>query len=291
MKKSMLLSTIAMIVVVVVALSTATFAWFSSFNTVTASAQLNIAAQDAGLEIREYNPNATPNAKWEAWTNAVTLEADGLTATAPKAQLTAPNPGSDSTAAFTNAAEGFFIAQAEKATSKVEGKYNVGDDVWRVTSATATNGTEYIYKDIQVRATSVDAKNIVCNVTVTPVTPDNEADVAAKNATRVVIASKFKTNTNIVGSNYKYGLDGIDTITNDQIVPATNAGKGTVTLNGTSGSYTDTWTTVANDTTAAQWVSIRVYIWIDGFTADNAAKNGNINVSISFTTTPVVAAP
>lgn len=291
MKKSMLLSTIAMIVVVVVALSTATFAWFSSFNTVTASAQLNIAAQDAGLEIREYTPGEPATAKWEAWTNAVTLEATGLTATAPKAQLTAPEVNdADSTAAFTNAAEGFFIAQAEKAATGTTGADNVayvaGDNVWKVTKATATNGTEYIYKDIQVRATTAKAKKIICSVTVAAAEGSNEADVAAATATRVAIASNFKGTKAVVGSDYKHGLKNVTTITDGQIVKAPNAGT-SVTLNGTSGTYTDDWTTVADDTTAAQWVSIRVFIWIDGFTADNAAKNGNINVAISFTSEDV----
>lgn len=284
MKKSMLLSTIAMIVVVVVALSTATFAWFSSFNTVTASAQLNIAAQDAGLEIREYTT------AWQPWTNAVTLEATGLTATAPKAQLTAPEVDSDSTAAFTNTAEGFFIAQAEKASTGATGADNVtyatGDNVWKVTNATATNGTEYIYKDIQVRATTAKAKKIICSVTVAAAEGSNEADVAAATATRVAIASNFKSTKDVVGSDYKHGLKDVTEISDGQIVKAPNAGT-SVTLNGTSGTYTDDWTTAENNTTAEQWVSIRVFIWIDGFTADNAAKNGNINVTISFTSEDV----
>ncbi|MGN0789531.1 MAG: hypothetical protein ACI4MY_06290, partial [Christensenellales bacterium] len=206
------------------------------------------------------------------------------------ATLTAPTVETDSTLAFSNTAEAFYIAQAKKATSATDGAdgvaYEVGDNVWEVTSAAATNGNEYIYKDIQVRSTSALAKKIICSVAVVAADDGNEADVAAATATRVAIASTFKGAKDVAGSDYKYGLKDVASISIGQIVKAPNAGNG-VTLDGTSGIYSAEWSTVKDDTTAAQWVSIRVFIWVDGFTADNAAKNGNINVTISFTSEDV----
>lgn len=79
MKKSMLLSTIAMIVVVVVALSTATFAWFSATTTAAISGTATVDATK-DFDIREYGT---------AWasTNSISLKAEKVAPVAPMTSL------------------------------------------------------------------------------------------------------------------------------------------------------------------------------------------------------------
>ena len=284
MKKSMLLSTIAMIVVVVVALSTATFAWFSSFQSVSATASLEIKATDAGLEIREVNELGTG---WGDWTNTITMTANSLTATAPKADLEAPvyaaDPGYDGAAVPTATTVQFFEAKQD------------ATNVW-VTNAEAAAGT-YIYKQFQVRSTAATSKTVTLSAEIKKNGEGNITDATKQTiqSTKIVIISTVGGDTadhaKWAGTAFKYGLK------NDGTTP--DAGEGnkilktaaggtdtakktalTVTPNIENIEVGDTWTLTG--TNPDQYITVRVWIWIDGHTADNTAKGGKVDVALTF---------
>ncbi len=79
-RKKMLLSSIAMLLVALIALGSATFAWYIQQKTVTADNATVSASVAEGLEIRKFGGAKTPNSNpansssdWEAWTNSITL--------------------------------------------------------------------------------------------------------------------------------------------------------------------------------------------------------------------------
>ncbi|MGN0761147.1 MAG: hypothetical protein ACI4MV_04300 [Christensenellales bacterium] len=286
MKKSMLLSTIAMIVVVVVALSTATFAWFSSFQDVSATADLTITAADAGIEIRENTGSA-----WGSWTNAVTMTASTLTAVAPTVDLVAPSYSDTAINAIPDDdAPDFYDAQ--QTSTQVTVKTNPSAD------------TAYIYKEMQVRVTSTTAKTISLAVTVdgtkggTVADPSEETKLAL-NSTKIVVASlKGKSGTaEWVGTTFNYGLlnasayaanSNTDKLSVSDVVATSEAGGRATALTGLSAlavsgnkiTTDDTWASLTN--TADDYITIRAWVWIDGHTADNSVKGGDFSVELKF---------
>lgn len=298
MKKSMLLSTIAMIVVVVVALSTATFAWFSSFETVSSSAQVTVSAGSAGIEVRE------PSGQWG---NSLTqTNSDGLSPVAPKADL-APFNAPDGQV-YTDALGGrdeFFTA--------VKKPYQGTNKIW--IGAAPQVGTNYIYKEFQVRNASSTPTDIVLTVTV-KAQADNDtnkttndaldADKAAIDNTKIVVfAAKGVTATTpgtIAGNAFNFGMTGSPAYSVDEKFDTTNQGTpsdkvkteaGNIKTNkvnfvsGTSNYsmvYSDNTTMagVANND-AANWYTIGVYVWIDGHNADNVAAGAKLDINIVVT--------
>lgn len=287
MKKSMLLSTIAMIVVVVVALSTATFAWFSSFQNVSATADLTITAADAGIEIRENTGSA-----WGSWTNAVTMEANSLTAVAPTVDLVAPSYTSDTAVNAIPDADTVAFYDAQQTTTQVTVKTNPS-----VAGA-------YIYKEMQVRSTSTDQKTISLAVTVdgtkggTVSDPSEETKLALAKTKIVVASLKGKSGTaEWVGTTFNYGLlnasayaanSNADKLTVSGSVAIAEAGGRETALSGLSTlavtgnkiTTSDTWANLTN--VADDYITIRAWVWIDGHTADNSVKGGDFSVELKF---------
>lgn len=281
MKKSMLLSTIAMIVVVVVALSTATFAWFSSFESVTTEATLTINAGSAGIEVREAGASAQ-------WTNTLApLTASALSPVAPKTDITAiaaPSSASYTAAVYTPA--DFFSATKKKNDSGVLKFISNGD---------ATANTNYIFVEFQVRNASTESQNIALTATVVPSNESaTDQDKYAVNNTKIVmtyakgISSAAGT---LVGSTFKYQMtEETDDLSMNKEFDTTATGKASTNLGADNGFTLSTDTkaeatvtlTAANNT-SAEWYTIGVYIWIDGHTADNYAAGASLKATISVT--------
>lgn len=281
MKKSMLLSTIAMIVVVVVALSTATFAWFSSFESVTTEATLTINAGSAGIEVREAGASAQ-------WTNTLTpLTASALSPVAPKTDITAitaPSSASYTSAVYTPA--DFFSATKKK---------NDGSVLKFISNGDATVNSNYIFVEFQVRNASTSSQNILLTATVVP---SNEVatdqDKYAVNNTKIVMTYAkgiSGASGTLVGSTFNYQMtDGSDNLASNQEFDTTATGKASTNLASSSGfnlvsdtSATATATLAAADNTSAEWYTIGVYIWIDGHKADNYAAGASLKATISVT--------
>ncbi|MDY4592111.1 MAG: hypothetical protein SO434_01725 [Eubacteriales bacterium] len=306
MKKSMLLSTIAMIVVVVVALSTATFAWFSSFESVTASASLTVSAGTAGLELREnttrvvtdYNDatSETPSdGAWGDWTGTVSAEMQNVTLTAPVTDIAVPVYAASAQSNAVPTTESTLFYEATRAGTKV------------TVNQLATANATYMYREIQVRSTSSAAKNVIATVTVKVPESDSseQSKLAVDNAKIVLVAVKGQATTAdgavIKGTQHNVGLD---STLNDAsewkaglLKPTyevtTNYGgraaalnssltADTITTSGTTKTFTNTWNSITN--ASADYITVRIYMWLDGHGADNAVKGGKVDVSVVFTT-------
>lgn len=305
MKKSMLLSTIAMIVVVVVALSTATFAWFSSFETVSASASLTVSAGEAGLELREnttrvvtdYNADTSETAApgaWGDWTGTINANMENVTLTAPVANIAVPVYASDAQSNAVPTTDSTLFYEATREGSKV------------TVNQLATANSTYMYREIQVRSTSSAKKNVIATVTVK--VPDSDtteqSKLAVDNAKVVLVAVKGQATTAagavIKGTQHNVGLD--KTLADDteweagllkpNYVVTTNYGgraasltgltADTITTSGAAKVFTNKWTDITNAST--DYITVRIYMWLDGHGADNAVKGGKVDVSVEFTT-------
>lgn len=306
MKKSMLLTTIAMIVVVVVALSTATFAWFSSFIEVTATATLTVEAGSAGIELRENTTriNDDPTTAdpaieskagaWSEWTNVATpITAQAITAVAPTVDIALPTyaEGADS-ASLPNNDSTVFYSAIKKNDSGM--KVVVNDGV------VAAANTAYLYQELQIRTTSTTAQNVTATITITAKDKNKEADqLAVQNAKVVMVGvrgqSKTPTTTYKKGTTFNWGLKtaGGDTWDAPMTVPLADAeGQESTLLAANAGvtsdfatnytlSVTDSFTGMTS--ASADWITVRIYVWIDGHNADNSVKGGAFDVSIKFT--------
>ena len=306
MKKSMLLSTIAMIVVVVVALSTATFAWFSSFESVTASASLTVSAGDAGLELREnttrvvtdYNDatSETPSdGAWGDWTGIIDATMDNVTLTAPVTDIAVPVYAVSAQSNAVPTTESTLFYEATREGTKVT--------VNKLATANAT----YMYREIQVRSTSSAAKKVIATVTVKVPTEDTseQSKLAVDNAKVVLVAVKGQATTAdgavIKGTQHNVGLDSTLNDANEwkagllkpSYVVTNNFGgraaalnasltEDTITTSGATKTFTNTWNSITNAST--DYITVRIYMWLDGHGADNEVKGGKVDVSVVFTT-------
>ncbi|MEG1395017.1 MAG: hypothetical protein RSD04_04620, partial [Clostridia bacterium] len=155
MKKSMFMSTVAMIIVVVVAMSTATFAWFSTFTAVSSTTNIEIKAAGSGVETREAVYGATepnhwtkPQSGWSTWSDILSpIPMTNATMAAPQTDILFPNvtainysESTGSAAAITQ----FYVAQQQKTTNKITHMTN---------HATANVPTSVGFKEFQVKKT------------------------------------------------------------------------------------------------------------------------------------------
>lgn len=148
-RRSTLVSSIAMLLIAVVALSGATYAWFSSNNSATAG-ELNLTATSASglfiVEDTDMNNTTAPTTGYSSkieWSDNV----EGMRAVSGK-----PNGSANSA----------FYATT---TDRADGQYN-GDTVNNpITVAQA--GSDYIIKKVWVKADSTETQNLKITPTVT----------------------------------------------------------------------------------------------------------------------------
>lgn len=306
MKKSMLLSTIAMIVVVVVALSTATFAWFSSFETVSASASLEITAGTAGLELREnttrvvtdYNAGTseTPAAGvWGEWKGTISAEMQNVTLTAPVTDIAVPVYAASAQSNAVPVTDSTLFYEATRGGTTV------------TVNQLATANSTYMYREIQVRNVSSAAKNVIATVTVKVPNDDTseQSKLAVDNAKVVLVAVKGQATTAdgavIKGTQHNVGLDSTKNnateweaglLKTDYAVSDNYGGRAaalntsltadTITTSGATKTFTNKWNSITNAST--DYITVRIYMWLDGHGADNAVRGGKVDVSVEFTT-------
>lgn len=210
MKKSMLLSTIAMIVVVVIALSTATFAWFSAQGTPAITGSLTIQAT-GDFELRESKSTVDAAASWKSVAGQIDITGSSkkfipATPTTLLGDKYATHSGkyNDSLTipALGTAGEGkWYTAYAPTPTSWTDAKYTENDQGPTVT---------------HIQVTPADkSKAHTANVTIS-LYIDGKGDseyANALNSARVVLmmskADKSPTgvalDTQYLGTQYSYG--------------------------------------------------------------------------------------
>lgn len=142
-RSKMLLSSIAMLLVALVALGSATFAWYSIQRTVTASSLTVQASTPGGLEIREGTSGTWGNSV--TWTDSETLQPSRLT-------YQAGSPGYSA----------IKVSDSTDSSSALAGASEV--------TAPLADGNYVIAKTIQLRNTNSVDGEITCTITPTGTT-------------------------------------------------------------------------------------------------------------------------
>ena len=305
MKKSMLLSTIAMIVVVVVALSTATFAWFSSTTTAAIEGTATVDATK-DFDIREYG---------SAWasTNSISLKADKVAPVAPMTSLETTKlitKGANVDAKYTEVAEdtknwfkvndkfeafaAYTNAEVTLSTQKIAtiapfqvAKYDKeADNAAKVTITIKLAGASFNNDDMS----ALKAINVVLHFqSYTDAVADQWVGTRYNTATTGLITNPNTATASIAADTTgktaavevaSTGLvaDGADTLTGI----ATSAGEGYYLL-ADDGLYRQISATV--DFAANEYKLVTAYIWLDGYEALDNMMSKAFEVKIGFTTT------
>ena len=316
MKKSMLLSTIAMIVVVVVALSTATFAWFTSQTSSTIQGTMTI---QSGRDILVSVWNKTAST-WDL-TDEIALDQTGVAPFAPKATVGTYVAHGATTAvafAYNNETNWFTVTKNPNVAYSGFGSFALDDEANDDPNVT-TAGLKVVAKTFQIAKASIqDNKDIKISIDLsTPGLSQNDLD--AMRATKVVLvvtsydAAGAKGATTLYGTQYNY--DGETTAltdsTGEAIANPTNttviAGKldtastltadesAVVTTLGSASGENKEWKVTSGDTTglfknitknitytSGYTYEITAFIWLDGFAAVDtmAAKQVSVNIGI-----------
>ena len=314
MKKSMLLSTIAMIVVVVVALSTATFAWFSSQASATISGTATISAT------KQFTVRTWSTDKW--------VDQDAIVLTTEQVTALAPINGLDLVTIGGIDAEAPFKDEVRWYT--VDNKYVWDNSKGYKTASLATAGTgsksAATVTSFQVAPLGVAADKTataIFNIDLT-INGQTLADLDTLNAMNVVLeiysykdGTTAHTTKQYIGTSYKHAAGAV-TAGNDGAAVSVTPSKDTEAKNGTPVNLTAdaktsvtaiTATTVEDsgaavgtagywkgDTTSLnkrvtgtytfagdEFILVTAYIWLDGYDATNnmMAKAVTINIGIS----------
>ncbi|MBE5763921.1 MAG: hypothetical protein E7338_06875 [Clostridiales bacterium] len=310
MKKSTLITTIAMIVVVVVALSTATYAWFSSGSATTVTGQMTTDARNGWII---YGGTATTNSESGATTITYTstapvlhlmnelyspvaaisptLTADGLSATYTQTKFYKA----------TQVGIGMLTTAEASLPAYVHQEVAAGPDVDNLNYMRIINNTE--------TQTVSDNLQLTIYIYVTDSTVST-ALIAGKRFSTFIVTDAGHYNTRY----YRGGVEGtlatragLEDATDDVTYstagnPAVNVtadsalatagytlvGQEAVTLPDstelTSGAAYYTITINLGSVNKAASRSIAFYSWFDGWALDNTAAGGAVNILYSFAT-------
>ena len=302
MKKSTLITTIAMIVVVVVALSTATYAWFTSATTNKVTATVTTeGAGDYSISVALLgSPNASTGANtissWSGASSAVTINNDLMSGLfAPVAELNYTNTQLTSAAAIAGT-----------------GKFYDAESLDNNTTATLKHSAEYYVPSVlRIQNTSGEVRTLTVSIDINVGTGSNSADIFAGESVAFALICQDKSFNSIttLTSGYSYGgslsAGGAASYDVGEIISSptsvtTSTGYtrmdydgltssvGTVLADDDSerganqGDYVNTQTlTISPSLPNADYVYVTIYLWIDGWRADNSAA-GASDLSINF---------
>ncbi|MGN0765848.1 MAG: hypothetical protein ACI4MO_05165 [Christensenellales bacterium] len=316
MKKSMLLSTIAMIVVVVVALSTATFAWFSAQGQNAITGTMTVQAS------KDFVINVVDNSAWAPAGDTIDIAnglGGGISPVSPSFALDAANkyaaPGATADVVPTMGTNKWYT------TTGTANKY--------ATLSQATQG--FAITSFQIKVGDGTVQNAVKMKTQIKV-DNNAANLAALKGVRVVFQVTDYDDTGAkvgdstwYGTTYKYGGTGLvdengEIVTDQTWKTASGAGtekEYTGITNAAAATYTalnvpgNTFTSIAaadKDVfivsgsaesgkedgmyrTMEETISfaanatktVTVYVWLDGHAVDDAAGGKTVSIQVSFT--------
>ena len=232
MKKSMLLTTIAMIVVVVIALSTATFAWFSAAGQSAVEGTMTV---QAGKEFTIKVSDGQTNPQWVDAGDTVNI-AEGLKGIAPISPTIQIN-----NEAKTYSTEVTSTSTVPKVVTQDGGEWysvlGTSGGYKELTNVTAQTTKTYAYTALQVNRND-GGQEAYLQVAIS--VPDAAGNLQALQGARVLMAiTSFdmttgnKSKTEWFGTQYTYGGNGFLTADNKLIDPATSENWKTATGEGT----------------------------------------------------------
>ena len=218
MKKSLVITTIATVLVIVVALTTATFAWFSSSQTTNLTSTFQAQASNAVFNMYKYESGPTGNyaftpntsidftdisngsiGQYGYWTTS------NMAAMAPQVLITegAVNSSNGNLKGLPNAA--FYTASSDDGSNLTDIRVLSMNDTG---SATAPNVARF-----KLENGTTSTKAVKITVTVNPTNPDTTVDIQATAALRFLMIAvptdKADTTRNkgfVFGTQYEYGL-------------------------------------------------------------------------------------
>lgn len=313
MKKSMLLSTIAMIVVVVVALSTATFAWFSAQTSATISGTATISAT------KEFTVRTWSTDRWVDQ-DEIVLTTEQVTALAPINGLELVTPGTvDTNATFVDEVRWFTVDSDHTWATKSKGYKTASLATAGKSGGSAATVTSFQVAPLGVAAEATATAIFDIDLGINGQTIE---DLDTLNAMNVVLeiysykdGSAAHTTKQYIGTSYKHAAGAVTAGADGAVVTVT-AGQNTQAESGTvvsAGLTADTATTLGAITatsapaagTADYWkvdatsfnkrvsgtytfdgdefILVTAYIWLDGYDATNnmMAKAVTVNIGIS----------
>lgn len=263
MKKSLVITTIATVLVIVVALTTATFAWFSAGTTSAVSSTFSAQADNAAFSFRRwigndaYDVNSTTTIDFTDIsygtttnnTNYAIWSSTGMVAVAPITEIATGSPVTMTQANANMKVLGlpganFYSAQANGSNSNVSAITYLDPTALTVP---ASSDVALAYPNV-ARFMLVNGKNyaqaVQVTVTVTPGSNQNNADVYATQGLRfLMIAKPTATGSDgavgfVLGTQYNYGMKDSG---------STDVFTGTVPSNTTQSGVTYNTVSAAND--------------------------------------------
>ena len=286
MKKRLLITSIVMMLVVAVALSTATYAWFTSNATVTASTVSFTAA------------TSTADAIAIAWTGntnpGTTLAPDANAGTAMQPMVpTLPVVGTTTSTAFeASFTTGTLYSKAGVPTFNTADSYTANPVVWQTNDNNgeaegATPAASFYIKNLSLAKT---VTNIKVTASITDATGDN--NVGASNLVRVAIFSKDLGANGATASSGNYLLRGILAKTAGYASTGAVSGEApqetAITANGIATTAAATGFNICKISGADQslaadsQVDVVVIVWMDGEALTDSTAGKQANVALTF---------
>ena len=308
MKKSLVISTIATVLVVVVALTTATFAWFSTSQAAVLTNSFAVATSGSGADIFKWNTDqnnyeATAASDWEMgqYSSPYEWTTPGKAATGTSGAITGYNP---------------IMPVDLIAGTEYDGSNGLPSVEYLYADNQQTNGTATIPADglqlhpIAVRfllAPTYEQTSVKISATVSIPENPSRADIDAAKAFRFVMIGKGngaatkEAQDFTFATNYKYLIDS-KTPAAGAITEADYSDSGYVSTEPDAVATTTEIVTVANYSTIAsgnteveQTITFKassarqydcvLYMWYDGSVVTNTTSNGTVELVLKFTGT------
>ena len=271
MKKRLLITSIVMMLVVAVALSTATYAWFTSATEVTASSISLTAGTSDSSALGIAWATSAGQAGTAAWNAGY-----GTSITA-KAPATAQDHGFQpaAPAALTNSEPAFYTANIDaQGNFKAAG---ASTDVYRFTENVENEASTLIH--IANLAQS-GTKSVVLTAAITDPTSGANDGTALIRIAAYVVASSSYTYKGLLGVSADTNNTACGTITGPTGEPvaqqSANSLKTQSTVAGTTG------INLGNVDPQTE-ITVAVYVWLDGATFDEAQSNKQASIALTFT--------
>ena len=308
MKKSLVISTIATVLVVVVALTTATFAWFTARSVLQATAEFTVSTAGGAIQITPWDKTQNNYAAAPYSGGDVDAMPLGGYDQSYEFSLAASNGATNNES--TNALNGYKpLVPKEKLTTKVTDA--------SVTGEQGLPGINFInaqQQDSQINVINTDARPVVARFRLDTIKDTVNAQIRVKlevpaNAptTSYTAANNFKfvlfgvsvapgenAQSFTFGTNYSYVTGPANAeISAGNVTPTYHPVEFTKTLTGSaieaaaefdpinSGNRTRT-VTLDFKMTAGVAVDCYLYVWLDGQNATNTSSAGKVNFTLNF---------
>ena len=283
MKKRLLITSIVMMLVVAVALSTATYAWFTSNDTVSATTvSFTAATSEADSIAIAWTGNSAPGTTLSAATAGTTMQ--------PMVPV-APTIGTTTSTAFAASfTTGTLYSNAGVPTFNVADSYTGTPVIWETTnngaSPSPASASSFYIKNMSL---ANDVTNIVVTATITDV--DASDSIAADELVRIAVFTRDLGTGGTTASTGNYLLRGILAKTAGYAATGTVSG-GTLQ----SAISTSTTATVAAATgfnickiadldqslKANNQVDVVVIVWMDGEALTDSTAGVEASIALTF---------